>query len=61
MSNVIPFPQQPASRPIYWLPMALAPLDGRLMSVLVPMTEGGFIQGNAYYDPVAFRLIEARA
>lgn len=54
MTNVIPFPQQQAARPAYWLPMELAPRDGRLIAVLVPMGEGGFIQGRAYYDAAAY-------
>lgn len=53
-ATIIAFPQQPAARPAYWLPMELAPLDGRLVAVLVPMGEGGFIQGRAYFDAKAY-------
>ena len=54
MTNVIAFPQQQGARPAYWLPMELAPRDATLVAVLVPMGEGGFIQGRAYFDPAAY-------
>lgn len=54
MPTVLNFPQQQAARPAYWLPMELAPRDATLVAVLVPMSEGGFIQGRAYFDLVAY-------
>lgn len=52
--TVFNFPQQEKARPIHWLPVDQAPRDGRLVAVLVPTREGGFIQGQAYYDAASY-------
>jgi hypothetical protein len=37
-----------------WMPIADAPRDGTLLQVLVPSAAGGFIEGAAYFDAVAY-------
>lgn len=54
MGTVHNFPAQQQARPAYWLPMELAPRDRTLVAVLVPMGEGGSIQGRAWFDPWAY-------
>lgn len=37
-----------------WEPIASAPRDRRIIRVLVPLKDGGFIEGAAYFDPDAY-------
>lgn len=37
-----------------WEPIASAPRDRQIIRVLVPLKEGGFIEGAAYFDPDAY-------
>ncbi len=40
--------------PPIWLPISEAPRDRTTVEALVPLKQGGFVQGRAYFEPDAF-------